>query len=263
MILVQKTAGFYSWISLAVTLANVISTSSQMNETNTTTTATPGVSTTPSSGGDPPPPNPSCIDKKVWNVCWSKTPPYIFERPSNKSIIEGILADAIIKGLTKCGCQANLNYTLHVYEEEDLVNCSTNQDIDLIVPFPRKGITKFNSFFKIVDSAAIYLLLNRNKIESQAKANIIYEFSQVWTLAVLTILLAAIFGIIVWSLVSWEYFMYYLRSYFSKQIYITYLCLRFLFMDFFLRVEKISWSLKCALFNLIFSDDSAQIVLSE
>lgn len=27
-----------------------------------------------------------------------------------------------------------------------------------------------------------------------------------------------------------------------------------------LRVEKISWSLKYALFNLIFSDDSAQVV---
>ncbi|XP_031550678.1 uncharacterized protein LOC116288083 isoform X2 [Actinia tenebrosa] len=203
MILFRKKV-FHVGITFAVTLITnlIIFASSRMNETNITTTATPdNSSTTTSPSKLPQPPLArSCIDKKVLNVCWLKTPPYIFDRPSNKSIVEGILSDAILEGFTKCECQVNLNYSIQVYEEEDLINCSKNKDIDIVLPFPQRGIRNNNWFFKVVDSAAIYLLLNRKKIESQAKANIIYEFSQVWTLAVLTILLAAIFGIVVWSL---------------------------------------------------------------
>lgn len=218
MTLVRKK-GLYSWIFSAVILASVISKSIQMNETNATTTATPGTSTTKSLPTPPPPPPLSCIDKKVWNVCWLKTPPYIFDkRENNKTIVEGILTDAISQGLTKCECEANLNYTLQVYDQEEVVNCSKNKDIDLVVPFPRKGIEKFDWFFKVVDSAAIYLLLNRQKVQSQAEDNIFYQFSQVWTLAVLTILLAAIFGIIVWSLVSWNY-RCNIEKHLSKKIY--------------------------------------------
>jgi hypothetical protein len=192
--------GFYSWIYFLVIFSYTFSTSLQapVNETNgsrpTTVPTTSHISQTRTI--------PSCIDKKVWNVCWLKTPPYIFDNPKNESIVEGILTEAITEGLQQCRCQVNLNFTLRVHEETELLNCSKNENIDLVIPFPHRGIMNKNWFFKVVDSNTIYLLLNRKKIETKAKENVLHEFSQVWTLAVMTILLAAIFGIIVWSLVS-------------------------------------------------------------
>ena len=57
-------------------------------------------------------------------------------------------------------------------------------------------------FQDIISSPGIAVLKNRKVLAEKARWNVIKEFSQIWTVILLALLLNAIFGILIWVLVS-------------------------------------------------------------
>lgn len=179
----------------------------QANQTNLTqTTIPPTTSAKPITAEQSS--YPICFGgKEVWNICWLSTPPYVYNNnPENSTNVEGILIDALLEGLKICSCKTKMNFTM-VNTLNELLNCSKSEHIDIVLPFPTKKATFKTWVFSVVDSPNIYLLLSRKTIESEAKTRVLSEFFSVWTITVLTVLLAIIFGIIVWFLVSIYYFL--------------------------------------------------------
>lgn len=174
----------------------------QGNQTNTTsTTISPSTKVVSTVKPIPTPGSEACAwGKDVWNICWLNSPPYVFSN-ENKTYVTGILVEVFTKGLGICGCSTKLNFTL-AKNYDDFLNCSNSDDIDIALPFPEKKATLRRWLYTIVDSPNIYLLLNRKVVEKEAKDRVLSQFFSVWTIAVLTVLLAIIFGIIVWFLVS-------------------------------------------------------------
>ena len=57
-------------------------------------------------------------------------------------------------------------------------------------------------FQDLIISPGIAVVKNRDVLADKARWNVIKEFSQIWTVIVLALLLNAIFGILMWVLVS-------------------------------------------------------------
>ena len=57
-------------------------------------------------------------------------------------------------------------------------------------------------FQDLIISPGIAVVKNRDVLADKARWNVIKEFSQIWTVIVLALLLNAIFGILIWVLVS-------------------------------------------------------------
>jgi len=180
-------------ILMVVSFSSVVR-SNQGNETNITqTTIAPNTE----------PLQDACAGgKDVWNICWMSAPPYVYStNSSNSTEVVGILIEILYEGLKVCSCKTEMKFH-RVEKLDDLINCSRSENTDIALPFPTKRAALKDWLFSVVDSPNIYLLLNRKTIESKAKERVLTEFLSVWTIAVLTVLLAFIFGIIVWFLVS-------------------------------------------------------------
>lgn len=150
----------------------------------------------------PPPSKPCSGGKDVWNICWMNSPPYVFNNdPRNTTKVGGILIEVLNEGLKVCSCSSKMKF-YRVDRLDDLLECAESINTDIVLPFPTKKAAHRKWLFSVVDSPNVYLLLNRETIESKAKERVLTEFLSVWTIAVLTVLLAFIFGIIVWFLVS-------------------------------------------------------------
>ena len=82
----------------------------------------------------------------------------------------------------------------------------TTSRFDLVFPVLSSHVMSDNlhrlRFQDIVSSPGIAVLKNREVLVNKARWNVIKEFSQVWTVIVLALLLNAIFGILIWVLVS-------------------------------------------------------------
>ena len=87
----------------------------------------------------------------------------------------------------------------------------TTSGFDLVFPVLNSHVMsdKFHKvrFQDIVSSPGIAVLRNRKVLADKARWNVIKEFSQIWTVIVLALLLNAIFGILIWVLVSRRCFM--------------------------------------------------------
>ena len=79
-------------------------------------------------------------------------------------------------------------------------------EFDLVFPVLSSHVMSHNLdrhlFQDIVSSPGIAVLKNGKVLAEKAKWNVIKEFSQIWTVIVLALLLNAIFGILIWVLVS-------------------------------------------------------------
>ena len=77
---------------------------------------------------------------------------------------------------------------------------------DLVFPVLSSHVMSDNfhrlRFQDIVSSPGIAVLKNHEVLVNKARWNVIKEFSQIWTVIVLALLLNAIFGILIWVLVS-------------------------------------------------------------
>ena len=149
----------------------------------------------------PSPPSVSC--PKSLKVCWQDNPPYFIQEN-----MTGVFRDEIQGIFQKCcsGSEesvAKLEFVAEAKDDQDLRNCTVSSSIELTFPVRHKHLAASSSYlFNVVQSPGIALVLNRKRLEEEAKANVWKAFLQIWTVLVLAILLAAIFGIIIWALVS-------------------------------------------------------------
>ena len=162
--------------------------------------------------------SPRCHQLKV---CWLNSPPYLF-KDDDTGNISGAFNEAIEFLLSKCKNDCNpkppykwcenlsskLNYSRHQVENaKELTECmKMKSGFDLVFPVLSSHVMSDNfhrvRFQDIVSSPGIAVLKNREVLVNKARWNVIKEFSQIWTVIVLALLLNAIFGILIWVLVS-------------------------------------------------------------
>ena len=156
--------------------------------------------------------SPRCHQLKV---CRLNSPPYLF-KDDDTGNISGAFNEAIEFLLSKCKndckwCEkssSKLNYSRDQVESAtELTECmKMKSGFDLVFPVLRSHVMSDNfhsiRFQDIVSSPGIAVLKNREVLVNKARWNVIKEFSQIWTVIVLALLLNAIFGILIWVLVS-------------------------------------------------------------
>ena len=202
----------------AVTPSSSLSPSSSSlshNSSNTSVTSTSSHSS--QSTSKPTASSPRCHQLKV---CWLNSPPYLF-KDDDTGNISGAFNEAIEFLLSKCENDCNpkpaykwcenssskLNYSYQVENAAELTECmETTSGFDLVFPVLRSHV-KNHIFYQIrfqdiVSSPGIAVLKNGKVFVEKARWNAIKEFSQIWTVIVLALLLNAIFGILMWVLVS-------------------------------------------------------------
>ena len=121
----------------------------------------------------------------------------------------GVFHDAF-KDIVNTCCGKNssnsLNYTREAMSFTELSECMKSDEIDFVFPVLGKHIkgNPYNKvrFQELLKSPGIAVSKNRTHLEQGAKWNVIHEFFQTWTVLVLALLLNAIFGILIWALVS-------------------------------------------------------------
>ena len=157
--------------------------------------------------------SPRCHQFKL-SVCWLNSPPYLF-KDDDTGNISGAFNEAIEFLLSKCkndckwceNSSPKLNYSYQVENATELTECmETTSGFDLVFPVLSSHV-KNHVFYKvrfqdIISSPGIAVLKNRKVLADKARWNVIKEFSQIWTVIVLALLLNAIFGILIWLLVS-------------------------------------------------------------
>ena len=161
--------------------------------------------------------SPRCHQLKV---CWLNSPPYLF-KDDDTGNISGAFNEAIEFLLSKCKNDCNpkpaykwcenssskLNYSYQVENATELTECmETTSGFDLVFPVLHSHV-KNHIFYQvrfqdIVSSPGIAVLKNREVLVNKARWSVIKEFSQIWTVIVLALLLNAIFGILIWAFVS-------------------------------------------------------------
>ena len=202
----------------AVTPSSSLSPSSSSlshNSSNSSVTSTSSHSS--QSTSKPTASSPRCHQLKV---CWLNSPPYLF-KDDDTGNISGAFNEAIEFLLSKCENDCNpkpaykwcenssskLNYSYQVENATELTECmETTSGFDLVFPVLRSHV-KNHIFYQIrfqdiVRSPGIAVLKNGKVFVEKARWNAIKEFSQIWTVIVLALLLNAIFGILIWVLVS-------------------------------------------------------------
>lgn len=144
---------------------------------------------------------------RSFSVCWVDYPPYLMKDENGNMM--GIFHEAFEDIINKC-CEMNssnwLNYTRKAINFSELTECMNSDEIDFVFPVRRKQVKSnpYNTerFQELLPSPGIAVLKNRTHLEQWATWNVIHEFFQTWTVLVLALLLNAIFGILIWALVS-------------------------------------------------------------
>eukprot|EP00794_Sanderia_malayensis_P017659 gene17659-19417_t len=138
-------------------------------------------------------------------VSWWKVPPYI-DRKSKNAIPTGIFP-TIVKSLVHecCGNCVELDYKTPVNNSEDLKNELSKNDTYL--SFPIYGLmteTKYKNlpYFPLIESPGVIYLEKKEDPANAAKA-VMSAVLQGWPVLVLTLIMAALSGIVMWALDSY------------------------------------------------------------
>ena len=162
--------------------------------------------------------SPRCRQLKL-SVCWLNSPPYLF-KDNDTGNISGAFNETIEFLLNKCknycyceNSSSKLNYSRQVENATELTKCmETTSGFDLVFPVLNSHVRneRFyrHRFQDIISSPGIAVVRNREVLVEKARWNVIKEFSQIWTVIVLALLLNAIFGILIWVLVSRHVLLY-------------------------------------------------------
>lgn len=155
------------------------------------------------------------------SVCWRASPPYIMN-DTRSGQMTGIFHDAINDLVSKsCNAGADfgnaswLHYKYEASNFSDLMQCMRG-GYDIVLPIIFSGQIEDNSYFrirshKLIGTPAIAVIKNGKKLEEAAKANVLDELKEYWTVLVLAVLLSFIFGVLMWFLVS-SVFAYFQNS---------------------------------------------------
>lgn len=153
-------------------------------------------------------PQQGCAGERIrFSICWIYYPPYLMKDDNGNMI--GVFHDAFKDMINRC-CGINssnsLNYTREAMNFTELSECMKSDEVDFVFPVLRKHVktNPYNKarFQELLPSPGIAVSKNRTHLEQGAKWNVIHEFFQTWTVLVLALLLNAIFGILIWALVS-------------------------------------------------------------
>ena len=154
-------------------------------------------------------PRKGCAGERVrsFSICWVHYPPYLMKDENGNMV--GVFHDTLKDMInTCCGINSSnsLNYTREAMNFTELSDCVRSDEIDFVFPVLGKHVTgnPYNNarFQEFLPSPGIAVSMNRTHLEQWAKWNVIHEFFQTWTVLVLILLLNAIFGILIWALVS-------------------------------------------------------------
>ena len=192
---------------------DALSPSPSLNHDSSNSSGTSTSSHSNQSTSKPTTSSPRCHQFKL-SVCWLNSPPYLF-KDNETGNISGAFNEAIEFLLSKCkndckwceNSSPKLNYSYQVENATELTECmETTSGFDLVFPVLSSHV-KNHVFYKvrfqdIISSPGIAVLKNRKVLADKARWNAIKEFSQIWTVIVLALLLNAIFGILIWVLVS-------------------------------------------------------------
>ena len=128
-------------------------------------------------------------------VCWKYNPPYIDRNYS------GIFPEFLAYMVSTC-CQnsTSLEYQLEAKDEADLQACVKNESTDFVLPLSR--VQSYQEVIQFIESPGMTLVLNKKAIEATAQLTVWKTLTEAWPLLVLTVLLAAIAGVLIWALVS-------------------------------------------------------------
>ena len=192
--------------------------SSSISHNSSYSSVTPTSSHFIQSTSKPTASSPRCHQLKV---CWLNSPPYLF-KDDDTGNISGAFNEAIEFLLSKCkNCNLELlvshkqcenssfklNYPHQVKTASELTECmKMKSGFDLVFPVLSSYVMRDNfhkvRFQDLIISPGIAVVKNRDVLADKARWNVIKEFSQIWTVIVLALLLNAIFGILMWVLVS-------------------------------------------------------------
>lgn len=147
------------------------------------------------------------------SVCWRASPPYIMN-DTRSGQMTGIFHDAINKIVSEsCNGEVDergnaswLHYNYKASNFSDLTQCMRGgYDIVLPILFSQQiednGYLRIRSH-KLIRTPGIAVIKNGKKLEEAAKANVLDELKEYWTVLVLVVLLSFIFGILMWFLDS-------------------------------------------------------------
>lgn len=128
------------------------------------------------------------------SVCWKYNPPYIDRNHS------GIFPEFLTHMVSTC-CQntTSLEYRIEAEDENGLQACVKNESTNFVLPLTRARSYQVINF---IESPGMTLVLNKKAIEATAQMTVWNTLTEAWPLLVLTVLLAAIAGILIWALVS-------------------------------------------------------------
>lgn len=155
----------------------------------------------------PATPNPSQCPKapcpSSLQIDWWEIPPYIYK---DKGEVQGIFPK-ILTELVKhcCGVCVKLSYREIVSNDSEVVKNQIGKNgtlISLPIYGDMKDVTFQNfPFYPVVESPGVVFIVKKEDSSTAAKAVMDAVF-QGWPVLVLTLIMAALSGIIVWALVS-------------------------------------------------------------
>lgn len=169
------------------------------------TTTLPNV-TNPMAQPDICPPSkelPSFKCPKTLLADWWSTPPYIYGDES-KGEVGGIFPEILLKIVEHCcGTCAKINYTERPMNDSEAVKDHIDKNGTLI-SLPIYGDMKDTTFqeypfYPVVESPGVVFITKKEDSENSANAVMAAVF-QGWPVLVLTLIMAALSGIIVWAL---------------------------------------------------------------
>lgn len=154
--------------------------------------------------------NATCIPKLAacrakMQVAWWQIPPYIRRSlPTEKP--EGIFPK-IVEKLVKecCGACVELKYKTPVNNSEDLKEELTKNDTHLSFPiYGKMTVTKYQNlpYFPLIESPGVIYLQKMQDPANAAEA-VMTAVLQGWPVLVLTLIMAALSGIVMWALDSY------------------------------------------------------------
>lgn len=149
------------------------------------------------------------------SVCWRASPPYIMN-DTRSGRMTGIFHDAINDIISEsCNGEVDdrnaswLHYNYEASNSSDLTNCM-HGGYDIVLPILFSQKIEDNPYYrirshKLIRTPGIAVIKNGKKLEEAAKANVLDELKEYWTVLVLVVLLSFIFGILMWFLVSYVF----------------------------------------------------------
>ena len=137
---------------------------------------------------------------------WWSIPPYIYAVKDSQGQVGGIFPEILSKLIGHCcGPCSKINYTAQPLNDSEAVKDHIDQN-GTHLSLPIYGVMKDTTFqeypfYPVVESPGVVFITKKEDAENSANAVMSAVF-QGWPVLVLTLIMAALSGIIVWALVS-------------------------------------------------------------